>query len=355
MKNHLKSVFLIAVALLCLLGCAGKPEDGVIKQETVLNNSTGEVDLPHTEGYVTTDNTGMQLWYDIFGDRNDPKVVLIHGNEAQAISWRPHFYEPLVNADYCIIRFDCRDNGLSEKFGKPKGFKPQKWTPDQESPYTLADDADDVIGLLDKLNIKTAHVVGHSQGGMIAQLVALRRPDRVRTLTLLATSPSNTFDETYQPPETLEFFQNELAAMAKKMAMTGMLMPLTQKKMIKLTTTFFRAMDADLETPQGKKMLDEYVSAYYSGGRKFNPMSWQGMAVATSKSRVDELKDLNIPTLVVHGDKDKLIDYYNGEELARIIPNAKLVTVKGGGHLFPQIDTYNGYIAEVINHFKLGD
>ena len=64
----------------------------MIKEETVLNNTTGKVDLPHTEGYVTTDNTGMQLWYDIFGDMDNPKVLLIHGNEAQAISWMPHFF-----------------------------------------------------------------------------------------------------------------------------------------------------------------------------------------------------------------------------------------------------------------------
>jgi pimeloyl-ACP methyl ester carboxylesterase len=107
----------------------------------------------------------MQLWYDIFGDLNDPKVLLIHGADAQAISWRPHFYEPLVNAGFCVIRFDCRDNGLSEVFGKPPGFKPQSWTPEVAPPYTLEDDADDVIGLLDKLSLQTVHVVGHSQGG----------------------------------------------------------------------------------------------------------------------------------------------------------------------------------------------
>lgn len=82
-------------------------------------------------------------------------------------------------------------------------------------------------------------------------------------------------------------------------------------------------------------------------------MSWQGLALITAKSRADELKKLNIPTLVVHGDKDKLLDYYNGEALADLIPNAKLITIKGGGHMFPQIDTYNNnYIDDMINHFQ---
>ncbi len=353
MKISMKITF---IALLFLFGCTSRPDDGVIKKETVLNNTTGEADMQHTEGYITTETTGMQLWYDVFGDMDNPKVLLIHGMEGQAVGWRPHFYEPLVNAGYCVIRFDHRGNGLSENFGKPKGFKPTKWTPEQAPPYTLVDMADDVIGLLEKLDIKTAHVVGHSMGGMIAQLVAIRRPDLVKTLTLVATVPSHVFDETYQPPEIIEFFMNDIPGMLKKMAMPSMLMPLTRKKMIKLTKAFFGMMDEDYTTPHGEEMLDEYVSAYYSNGRKYNLMSWQGMAVVTSKSRADELKKLNIPTLVVHGDKDKLFDYANGEALADLIPNAKLITLKGRGHMFPTIDTYNDkYFDDMINHFQTND
>jgi pimeloyl-ACP methyl ester carboxylesterase len=354
MNNSLKTTIITVAVFLLLFGCTSRrPDDGVFNEETVLNSTTGEVDIQHIEGYITTDTTGMQLWYDTFGDLNNPKVFLIHGNEGQAVSWMSHFYEPLVNAGYCVIRFDQRGNGLSEYFGKPKGFKPKEWTPEQAPPYTLLDMADDAIGLLEKLDIEYAHVVGHSMGGMVAQLVAIRRPDMVRTLTLVATTPSHPFDETYQSPRTLEFFHNDLAGMLKKMALPSMFMPLTRKKMIKLTTAFFSAMDEDFTTPNGEKMLSEYMSAYYSEGRKLNLMSWQGLAIVASKSRADKLKKLNIPTLVVHGDKDKLFDYANGETLADLIPNAKLITIKGGGHLFPQIDTRNDeYIAEMISHFK---
>ena len=200
MKISLIISFISSIALLFLFGCSSRPDDGVVKKETVLTNTTGEADMQHTEGYITTDTTGMQLWYDIFGDMDNPKVLLMPGNEAQAVSYMPHFYKPLVNAGYCVIRFDHRGNGLSENFKKPKGFKPAKWTPGQAVPYTLDDMADDAIGLFEKLDIETAHVVGHSMGGMIAQLVAIRRPDLVTSLTLLATLPSNTRDETYQSP-----------------------------------------------------------------------------------------------------------------------------------------------------------
>jgi pimeloyl-ACP methyl ester carboxylesterase len=165
MKISMKISF---IALLFLFGCTSRHGDGIIKEETVFNNTTGKADMQHTEGYITTDTTGMQLWYDIFGNMDNPKVLLIHGPDAQAISYMPHFYEPMVNAGYCVIRFDQRGNGLSKNFGKPKGFKPGKWTPEQEPPYTLEDMVDDVIGLLEKLDIEAAHVAGHSMGGMIA-------------------------------------------------------------------------------------------------------------------------------------------------------------------------------------------
>ena len=132
-----------------------------------------------------------------------------------------------------------------------------------------------------------------------------------------------------------------------------MFMPFTRKKMIKLTKSFFSLMDTTLSTPDGEEMLDMYIEAYYSDGRKFNPMSWQGMAVAYSKSRADELRKMDVPTLVVHGDEDKLLDYYNAEALADLIPNAKLITIKGGGHLFAALDIYSDkYIDAMISHFQ---
>ena len=213
--------------------------------------------------------------------------------------------------------------------------------------------ADDAIGLLEKLDIESAHVVGHSMGGMIAQIVAIGHPDMVKTLTLLATSPSHSFDRNYQSPQTLEFFEKELAGMIKKMVLPSIFMPLTRKRIIKLTTAFFNMMDDDLTTPHGETMLHDYMDSYFSNGRTFNLMSWQGMAVVASKTREGELESMTIPTLVVHGDKDKVLDYANGEALAGYIPNARLITIKGGGHMFPQLDAYNGeYIDEMITHFE---
>lgn len=355
MKNHLQAASLIVVWALISVGCAGRPEDGVIKTETVLNSATGVVDMPHVEGYVTTDNTGMQLWYDIFGAADDPTVLLIHGSDAQAVAWMPHFYEPLVSGGFRVIRFDQRDNGLSESFGMPKGFKPNEWTPEQEAPYPLVDMAEDAIGLLERLDVDHAHVIGHSMGGMIAQIVALRRPDLVTTLTLMSTSPSHSFDPTLQPPEVFDLFENELGGMLRAMALPSFFMPLTRNRMMKGTKEFFSAMDDDTRTVDGERALDAWISTYYADGRKLNLMSWQGMAIVTSSSRVSELPSLTIPTLVVHGDRDKLIDYRNAQALADIVPNARLVTLGGGGHLFPLFESYRDqYLDAVLDHLATG-
>ena len=112
-------------------------------------------------------------------------------------------------------------------------------------------------------------------------------------------------------------------------------------------------MDADLETARGQKRLDEYIAAYYSGGRKFNPMSWQGMAIVTSKPRIEQLKKIAVPTLIIHGDQDEVIDYPNGEALADIIPNAKLITLKGAHHCFTILEIYDDeYIPDIVKHMQ---
>ena len=114
-------------------------------------------------------------------------------------------------------------------------------------------------------------------------------------------------------------------------------------------------MDDDYTTLHGKEMLDEFVSAFYSEGRKYSFTSWHGVAILTQKPTEDELKKLNIPTLVFHGDKDKLLDFANDEALANLIPNAKLITSKGGGPMFPLLDMCNDkYIDDMINHFQSG-
>ena len=128
---------------------------------------------------ATTTRNGVSLNYDTFGDPHDPAMVLIQGLGAHMLGWHEEFCGLLAARGHHIIRFDNRDVGLSQKF--PVGG------------YTLADMADDTVGLLDALHIDTAHIVGQSMGGMIAQHVAIRHPARVRSLALVYSTPKTDF------------------------------------------------------------------------------------------------------------------------------------------------------------------
>src|SRR3990170_166948 len=131
---------------------------------------------------------GIDIWYETFGRPADPTVLLIRGAGEQGTAWRPEFCEGLVAGGRHVIRFDNRDVGLS------------RWFADDE-PYTLDDMADDTVGLLDALKIDRAHLVGISMGGMIGQILAIRHPERVLTLTSMLSSPCSPFDPSFEPPD----------------------------------------------------------------------------------------------------------------------------------------------------------
>ena len=132
---------------------------------------------------------GIELVYETFGDPSDPPLVLVMGLGAQMITWPDDFCRLLVAERYFVVRFDNRDAGLSTHLHDLRAPSPVAvFTRRALPPYTIDDMADDTAGLLAALDIESAHVVGASMGGFIAQTVALRHPDRVRSLTLIMTS-----------------------------------------------------------------------------------------------------------------------------------------------------------------------
>ncbi|MFT4284488.1 MAG: alpha/beta fold hydrolase, partial [Protaetiibacter sp.] len=123
---------------------------------------------------------GVEIFYDSTGPADADPLVLLAGTGAQLISWRAELVELLVAEGFRVIRIDNRDVGLSTKFGGPR---------DLDGGYELRDLGDDVLRVLDAEGVRRAHLVGHSMGGMIAQVVAIEHPDRVASLSLLATIP----------------------------------------------------------------------------------------------------------------------------------------------------------------------
>jgi pimeloyl-ACP methyl ester carboxylesterase len=268
------------------------------------------------EGKVKSN--GVEIWYQDFGDGSNPTILFVSGASSQGL-WPPALINPIVDAGYHVICFDNRDIGLST------------WIDDYSAhPYTLNDMADDAVGLMDALNIKQAHVIGASMGGMIAQLIAINHPHRVLSLT----SWMSTY--LYNDPD-LPVVTDKVQALTKELIESP---PMTKEAIIDFWVNMFRTL-AGSRFPFDEKAFRIYQEAMAARGQ--NPKNNHSLAVMSSPSRLDALRKLNVPTLVIHGDEDPIINWVHGVVCAKVIPGAKLYIQKGVGHEIPE-----GIIPETV-------
>jgi len=260
------------------------------------------------EGRV--ESNGIEIWYEDFGDPSNPTVLLIMGAIAQAISWPLDLIEPIVDAGYHVVRFDNRDIGLST------------WIDDfQANPYTLDDMAADAVGLMDALKIERAHVIGASMGGMIAQLIAINYADRVLSLT----SWMSTY---WMADPDVPAMTDEVQAVVMKLLSP----PETREEIIESNMTVWRTL-AGSRFPFDEEAMRAREEAAVDRGH--NPRNRHSLATMQAPSRLDALRKLDIPTLVIHGDEDSIFNYCHGVICAKVIPGAKLYIQKGVGHEVP--------------------
>lgn len=298
-------------------------------------------DETRLEGYVTVPAAGVQLWYRRSGPVEAPPVILINGSDFPSHWWHPEFLEALLAAGFQVIQYDQRDCGRSEYLPFPKGFKPGKYTIGDPPPYPLTALREDLDGLMTALEIDQAHIIGVSLGGMVAQLQAIDKPERVITLTLLSTSPSNTFDKELDNPG--EEYLMQMGGYMKKSGMAyytssgdGWIDPLVEGMQF-----ITNASDGGIDL---RAFLAE--NADFGG---FNFMSGQGFAIASSPSRVPDLPGISAPTLILHGTEDPWFRYSHAELLKTLIPDAELIAVEGEGHAMPR-GMYNPYVDRIVSH-----
>jgi pimeloyl-ACP methyl ester carboxylesterase len=291
-------------------------------------------DIPYSE--EKTAKVGrVEITYDTFGNPSAPPMLLIMGLGAQMIRWDEAFCKALAAQGRWVIRFDNRDVGLSTKFDE-KGVPNimaliQGGTVDV--PYKLIDMAGDAAGLLDALGIKAADVVGVSMGGMIAQTMAIHYPDRVRTLTSIMSSTGNPD----LPQPTSE-------------AMSVLLAPPASSRDEYMKNSLESAKV--LHGPH-YPLNEEYVRNYseISYDRCFHPQGYSRQlgAVLASGSRNEALRNVKIPTLVIHGSADPLVPVEGGKDTAKSIPNAKLLIIDGMGHSFP-VEVVPQILQAILQH-----
>jgi pimeloyl-ACP methyl ester carboxylesterase len=264
-------------------------------------------------------SNGVELEYETIGRAGDPVMLLIMGLGAQLIDWPDQLCAELAGHGYHVVRFDNRDAGLST--GLDELFAPEVTGPaaSAAAPYQLADLAADAIGLLDALGIQRAHLVGASMGGMIAQQIAIDHPHRVHSLcSLLSTTGDRSVGQStpeaiavlLRPPAT-----NRDEAIAANIA-AGRL----------LGSIGFDASEAALRRRAERK----YDRAYRPEGTRR-----QLAAIYASPDRTTALRNVTVPTVVIHGLLDPLIDISGGRATADAIPGAELVVLPGVGHGIP--------------------
>jgi pimeloyl-ACP methyl ester carboxylesterase len=267
--------------------------------------------------------SGIEVAYERFGDSQAPPVLLVMGIGAQMINWPDGFCAELVSRGVRVIRFDNRDVGLSSHFpDAPTPDLPAALAGDMSSAsYTLSDMAADAVGLLDALGLDSAHIVGASMGGAIAQTIAIEHPARVRSLTSMM---STTGDRSVgQPkPETLVALFAGPPAQSRQDVIDQMV-----RAVRVVGSPGFDLDEAGVRDRAGRA----YDRGYDPPG-----IARQAIASVASGDQTERLRSLDVPTLVIHGADDAMCDLSGGRATAAAIPGAELVIIEGMGHHLPR-------------------
>lgn len=263
----------------------------------------------------------VELCYQTFGSPDDEPLLLVMGLGGPMTWWEPALCTQLAEAGFYVVRFDNRDAGRSSR-GRGRvtrsmlvrGFSGLPARP----PYTLADMAGDALGLLDHLGIGSAHVAGVSMGGMIAQTMALDAPDRVRSLTSIMSTTGH--------------------------RRVGWQHPVLFRQLLGRTSGRDGYIASSVLTwqligspgyPQPREATERRAAETYDRGVSLAGLTRQMAAIVTQPDRTPRLRELAVPTLVVHGLADKMVHVSGGRATAAAVPGAELLLIDQMGHDLP--------------------
>ncbi len=289
--------------------------------------STTSGDRAANEGVVVSQellapiSADIELCYQTFGNPDDEPLLLIMGLSGPMTWWEPSLCTMLAEAGFFVIRFDNRDVGRSSRAkGKVsrsmlvRGFTGLRTRP----PYTLVDMARDCFGLLDHLGVASAHVAGVSMGGMIAQTMAIAEPARVRSLaSIMSTTGKRTVG--WQHPSMLRNLLGQAAG---------------REAYIRSSVVTWRMIGSP-GYPRTPEETEKRAGETYDRGVSLSGMTRQMAAIVTQPDRGPRLRGLTVPTLVIHGLADKMVNVSGGRATAAAVPGAELLLVDQMGHDLP--------------------
>lgn len=268
---------------------------------------------------------GINIFYEEYGKKGDPALVLIIGLGSQLTDWPASFCKGLVERGLRVICFDNRDCGLSTKMDDARMLSPVLLLPALELglrvdlPYTLDEMARDTVGLMEALQLDSAHIAGSSMGGAIAQLVAGRYPERVSSLTCFFSSSG----------------RPGLPGPKIKVALRMARQPRGENR--EAWTDYFQEVFTLIGTPgqdpeeQRRKAARRVERSLCPGGTRR-----QLAALTADGSRVDLLRKITAPALVISGSIDPLMPYACGRDIAVHVPGARFELIEGMGHDLPE-------------------
>lgn len=270
-------------------------------------------------------NGPIEIAYESFGHAEAEPILLVMGTGGQMLSWPDEFCRRLTDEGFAVARFDNRDAGLSthlDHAGTPNQVK-MLLRPSTVATYSLSDMAADAVAVMDDLHWERAHLVGMSQGGMIAQTVAAEHPSRVRTLTSISSTP----DPKIGRPSRRTMARIVKAVNPKKVRTADDLADYLRGLDRVVGSPAYRPDDAELRVHAHR--------CHERGGLDMASLQRQTAAIAAAGDRRATLAGLRVPTLVLHGEEDPLIRPEAGRATAEMIPGARLVTYPGMGHDLP--------------------
>jgi len=282
---------------------------------------------------------GVEIMYRDYGLKESKPILMVHGLGAQLVHWAPHLIEFLVQNNYRPITFDNRDSGLSSRFkDKPSlalGYLRYFLRLPIKTEYNLNDMAKDGINILDHLEIDKAHILGTSMGGMISQIICAKYPERVCSFTLIASTasvpgplngPSKEVRDMMlersqiENPSMEEVYQREL----KWVGLIGM-------ENRKVDTPEFRE-----ETINNYIRVEKIKDGFGYARQLF--------AILSSKNRLRKIRSIKAKTLIIHGEKDPVLNVKNSYIMNSLIPRSELIVISNMRHLIEE---------EILEQFKV--
>lgn len=265
------------------------------------------------------------IYYETHGNPSHPCIILITGLGGQLIQWSDLFIEGLVNKNLYVVTFDNRDSGLSKYYdhlGSPDFQQAMKEKAEGrfKPPYTFGDMADDVLMLMDKLSIQKTHILGTSMSGMIAQTLAIRCPQRLLSLILIATSSG----DSHLPgatKEVLDFYASSLSE-----SNTDSLESYLRKARL------YKIYDPCFFKEETTRVLFEKL---YKRTASPDGVKRQLMAFLSEQPRGDKLKKVTANSLIIHGAVDPAFPPEHGKYLHAVLQNSRLEIIEKMGHLIP--------------------